>query len=208
MEIRPIFRSIAARLVSTPPAAPARSSPALRQRMYRPLIVGAAILRRPTGSGERWLVPVSRDGRLWPLAPLSQAAVRGRVRGLCGAGLECRVAAALAVPADVSPAMRFVVGRSRPGVEFYGWSLLYQLPAMRGVAFVDPHTDLPDLPAIYESPLEVIDRAEFLASRGVVTRPLVVVTQTEDFTGRIADSGHRTLPCPTLSRPGDLDWLA
>lgn len=176
--------------------------------MYRPLIVGAAILRRPTGSGERWLVPVSRDGRLRPLAPLSQAAVRGRVRGLCGAGLECRVAAALVVPADVSPAMRFVLGRPRPGVEFYGWSLLYQLPTMQGVAFVDPHTDLTDLPAVYESPLEVIDRADFLAARGVVTRPLVVVTQTADFTGGMAGSGYRYRPCPTLSRPGDLDWLA
>ena len=45
--------------------------------------------------------------------------------------------------------------------EFYGWSLLYQLPGDGDLARVDPHESLADLPAFYESPLELADRQAF-----------------------------------------------
>lgn len=204
MERQSSFRSIAARLVA-PPSGPAADLP-VRRPLYRPLICGAAILRRPDGA-KRWLVPVSRDGRLRPLAPDSRAGVIARLRAVRGAGLGCRVAAAVMVPQDVPTAMLRRSGRPRPTVEFYGWAILYQPPSMRGVAWVDPHEEFADLPAFYESPLELIDRAEFLAARGVITRPLAVVTQREDFLD--ANRGHRNrfFPAAEFNRSGGLDWL-
>ncbi len=52
---------------------------------------------------------------------------------------------------------------------------------MQGVALIDAHESFTDLPAFYESPLELLDRSSFLAARGISTRPIALVTRPEDF---------------------------
>jgi hypothetical protein len=198
-------RSIAARLVGLPPA-PAQPADPIRGATYRPLIVGAAILRR-AADADRWSVPVSRDGRLRPLAPASRAGVVARLRALRAAGFPARIAASLVTPEDMTPGLLRRRRCARPAVAFYGWALLYQLPPMRGVAWVDPHEEFAELPAFYESPLELIDRAEFLADRGVTTRPLAVIAQAGDFTGDNRDGPSEVLPATAGNRLEDLDWL-
>lgn len=175
---------------------PARS-PRLAAR-YRPLIIGPAILWRPLSSHGHWHVAVSTDGLLRPRAPRSAPALRRLLERLRGGGNTARLAAALVTPQDVLAASASVLDDvpaawGRPGIErpagrrhsfkadMYGWSLLYQLPGMVGVARIDAGERISDLPAAYESPQELLDRTDFLAARGIATRPLALVTQPEDF---------------------------
>jgi hypothetical protein len=162
-----------------------RGRPAARRRgIYRPLAIGAAVLLRPRSAGGRWVVTVSTDGLLQPRGPGALPAAIARSRSLRAAGIMARAAVALVAPEDV-PLAHGAVGRRAPEGSLrhdcYGWSLLYQLPGMRGMAVVDPHERFADLPAFYESPLEYVDRAAFLADRGVLSRPLALVTQLDDF---------------------------
>jgi hypothetical protein len=85
---------------------------------------------------------------------------------------------------------------------------LYQLPGIRGIGFVDPHESFPDLPAFFESPLELLDRATFLHGKGIVTRPLAVLTRPEDF-NRGADGTpvNRFFSEASFARPANLAWL-
>jgi hypothetical protein len=170
--------------------------------------------------GAAWTIDVSEDGRLLPHAPRSAGQFH-RIVGLHRAlGRTCRVGAALATPAELAaPADRPVVpvrspraaalddasGRRRP--EIYGWSLMYQLPGMRGTATIDPHEQFDDLPAFFESPLELIDRSTFLAARGIANRPIALLTRPEDFVrcetgGRW---GNRFYPQARFRRPCRLD---
>lgn len=155
-----------------------------RQGTYRPLAVGAVVLLRPRSAGGRWVVTVSDDGLLQPRGPRSLAAAIARSRGLRATGIMARAAIALLAPEDVPLAPDAAGGLARAGSlrhDCYGWSLLYQLPGVRGMAYVDPHERFADLPAFYESPLELIDRAAYLADRGIPSRPLALVTQLDDF---------------------------
>jgi hypothetical protein len=66
---------------------------------------------------------------------------------------------------------------------------------MEGVAAVDPHEFFDDMPAWFDSPLELLDRAEFLAARGIPHRPLTIVTQRQDFDPAESDSSPRNRYC-------------
>ena len=155
-----------------------------RPRWFRPLVIGPAVLVRKSASHGPWQVPVTVDGRLRPVAPTGRSALAHDIRRLVRCGHQVRVTAALVSPLDASdrhlPIDRTLPPRIR--TDFYGWSLLYQLPDANDVALVDPHDHVADLPAMYESPLELVDRAEFLAGKGIASRPLAVVVQQDDFT--------------------------
>jgi hypothetical protein len=161
-----------------------RRRPATRRRgSYRPLAIGPAVLFRPQSADGRWVVTVSTDGLLQPRGPQSLPAAIARSRSLRADGIMARAAVALVAPEDVplgQPAGRLATDDG-PRHDCYGWALLYQLPGMRGMAVVDPHDRFDDLPAFYESPLEFVDRAAYLADRGIATRPLALVTQLDDF---------------------------
>ena len=92
--------------------------------------------------------------------------------------------------------------------EFYGWSLLYHVPGMPRIGFIEPHHTFRHLPSFFDSPLDLVDRSEFLARRGVRSRPLALLTQPEDF-DRAADGTlvNRYVPHGTLRRPSRLGWL-
>jgi hypothetical protein len=147
------------------------------RRQYRLLVVGPAVLTR-ADSGI-WLVPVHAAGSLLPsLAGLRAAVVGGQP--------AVRIAAALLDPVDLatSGAAPASPQRPRPEIpppEFYGWSLVYRLPGDGDVGRVDAHEEFTDLPAYYESPLEVADRQEFLGRRGVPSRALALLTNRADF---------------------------
>jgi hypothetical protein len=156
--------------------------------IYRPLIVGPAVLRGPAAPGEAWLVSLEPGESVRPRCPRSRAALRAHVRALRATGMVCRVAGALVAPEDVrtesdaeaesgTPVRRAGVIRS----EFYGWSLLYQPAGSPRTGLVEPHPSFPGLPAFFRSPDELLERTESLARRGVRARPLVLFTQPEDF---------------------------
>lgn len=215
MDRLPFVRPLVARLVGADCGAPA----AARQSLYRPLIVGAAILRRPRTSEGRWLVRLADDASIRPRACGAGSSVHQRLRRLRAQGVTARVAAALVAPEDVllATGRRPAIGSRFPGwlpprrgrvAEFYGWALLYRLPGMHGIGFVDPHDCFPDLPAFFESPSELLDRSMFLHGKGVVTRPLAVLTQPEDFDlGADGTMANRFFPAASFGRPARFDWL-
>jgi hypothetical protein len=180
MPAPPIVQAVV-RLV--PAAIPEALPP--RPRSYRPLVVGPAILHRREASSGPWTVAVSCDGRMLPQVPASPAALDAAVARHRTAGAQCRIATALVCPADVSsPGRRTTADDGAAAClrsEIYGWSLMYQPPDVVGRAFVDAHDALPELPACFELPLELMDRIAFLEARGFRTRPLAVITQPEDF---------------------------
>lgn len=198
------IRSLVARLVAEPP--PDRESAPPGRRLYRPLVVGPVLMRRPSGRGP-WLARVSADGRLVPRAA---ARLRSRISLLRRRGVLHRVAAALVTPQDFAgPTLRMIPSVRRATSEFYGWSIMYQLPGMRSLAAIDPHERFPELPAFFESPYELVDRCEFLAGRGIPTRPLALITQPIDFSGgRDGKLGNRFYPGERFRPPVDLEWFA
>ena len=156
-------------------------------RRYRPLVAGLALLRRAR-DGATWLVDLDSDPLLWPRLPRSAADLNRLIRGLARCGIACRVGAVLAGPLDVrmaAAAHRAAVAPKAPPrrlqLDIYGWALMYQPPGMRGRALVDADDRFADLPAVFELPLELLDRQEFLEARGFRTRPLLIPTQPEDF---------------------------
>lgn len=205
MKAGPVVQAVV-RLV--PPRSGA--DPAPRRRCYRPLVVGPALLRRSPGAG-RWTVAVSNDGRLLPLAAASLAGLRRAVARHEAAGLRCRIATALASPADMPRlSVAPVPTAGTPSAlrsEIYGWAIMYQPAGVTGRAFVDADGSLPDLPACFELPLELLDRIAFLEARGIRTRPLAVITRPEDFEpvgGRIR---NRFRPDARFRRPFAIDRL-
>lgn len=212
----PAFVTMSVRLVSeTRPTDPLPSDGhRFERRLLRPLFAGIAILHRDGRAGAAWTIDVSEDGRLLPHAPQSPEDLH-RIVGLhLALGRQCRVGAALATPADLTagpsckqrPAARPESAcRRRP--EIYGWSLMYQLPSMRGTAAIDTHDRFEDLPAFFESPLELIDRSIFLAARGIPNRPIAVLTRPEDFVRYETGGrwGNRYYPQARFRRPCRLE---
>ena len=148
---------------------------------YRPLAIGLARIRRSTASGP-WRVRVSLDGRLRPVwhdEPSDSATI----------AKQCRAAIALLAPEDIQgcnlhrdhrrSGRRSGLARFR-GRDIYGWCLMYQPPGLHGVALVDAHESFDELPAYYELPLELLDRMEFLARRGIPSRALALLAEPDD----------------------------
>lgn len=182
-------------------------------RRYRPLIAGPALLERPAGAAV-WSVAVACDRLLLPRVPRHVAGLERRTRVLAARGGTSRIGIAVVGPLD-----RPALPGPRPGaaaapaarplrLDFYGWALLYQPPGLRGRALVDADDRHADLPAVFELPLELIDRAEHLESRGVRTRPLLVPTLPGDFAagpdGRPRNRFVPDAPCRAPSRPDGL----
>lgn len=198
MTPRPTFTKALARLV---PAA-ARAEHA---RWYRPLVTGPAVLVRAPAAA-RWTVDIACDRVLRPRTPRCVAGIDRLARLLARRGGDCRVGATMIGPLDVtSPggerrAEEPLDLPERPlRLDIYGWALMYQPPGMRGRAVVDADDRLPDLPAVFELPLELIDRTEFMEARGFRTRPLVILTRPEDFApgpdGRLRNRFFSEAPC-------------
>jgi hypothetical protein len=183
MEQPPPIARVSIRLVPEETLRGLRRPATRRRGTYRPLAIGPAVLFRPQSAGGRWAVTVSTDGLLQPRGPRSLPGAIARSQRLRADGIMARAAVALVAPEDVplgQPAGPLATDDG-PRHDCYGWALLYQLPGMRGMAVVDPHDRFDDLPAFYESPLELVDRAAYLADRDIPTRPLALVTQLDDF---------------------------
>lgn len=175
---------------------------------HRLLVVGAAILVRRHDTPGPWEVEVTTDGSFLPVVPGSRHRIRSRLAAIRRAGCHARVAAAILEPRDVSGVaslLRATLRHREPlrRREFYGWSLLYQLPDTSGIGLLDPHETHADLPAFYESACELADRQEFLLSRGVATRAVALMTQRHDFDrlpgepprNRFCDAAHWDRTC-------------
>lgn len=161
------------------------------------IVLGPAILVRPVAGLGPWTVSISED---IPLESLSRR------------GVHHRMAAAIAVPGDFRRRRFPMAGRhgmpgthggDRPNLHrtIYGWALAYRFPDSTGPALVDPHDDVPDLPAFYESPAELIDRIVHLEDRGVETRPIALLVHENDFI-RDERGGGINRYFPTLTEPG------
>ena len=177
-----------------------------------------------------WHVDVLPGRSLIPDAPSRPLDIERVVAWRQQRGEICRVAAALVSCCDVTTAPssavacdtptgngasssagpwkdRVRVERARGVVEIYGWALMYQLPGMRDAAAIDPHDEFEDLPAFYDSPLELVDRAAFLAAKGIANRPIALLTRREDFHPRSESAPrpvNRFRPAVTFARPADL----
>jgi hypothetical protein len=200
---------------------------------YRPLVIGCVRLIRSAEAGGEWLVRVLRTGWIWPAAwsvggPAGCSTQRrsttelsdyGSVRPHLKPAGE-RLALGLLCGADLRP-----LGQGRPSMQLqycdadmYGWSLLYQPKRLGGpaggLAAVDAHPDIPELPAFYESPLELCDRLDFLDRSGIPARPLALVTRPEDFVvadpqqqGESPSHRNRFIPEGRFRPPADVSQL-
>lgn len=168
-----------------------------RRLSRRSIVLGPAILLRPVAGRGPWTLSI------WEDSPLESLAHRVS---------HHRMAAAIAVPGDFRGRRFSMAGRrtaagsrngDRPNVQrtIYGWALAYRFPDSSGPALVDPHDDVPDLPAFYESPAELIDRIVHLEDRGVETRPIALLVHENDF---VRDGCGRWINryFPTLTEPG------
>jgi len=160
------------------PAGPPPAVQPGRRHRFRLLVVGPAVLVRSEPGP--WRVSITGGDAVRPVASRLRAAA-------VGPRSTIRVAAALLDPIDLATdghRLLTSLHLRRPvttASEFYGWSLLYRLPGDRDTARVDPHDDFLELPAFYESPLELADRQEFLRQRGISTRVLALLTNRTDF---------------------------
>jgi hypothetical protein len=151
------------------------------QACYRPLAIGRAVLTQSVQGGPWWL-QVSLDGTLRPRGSRMPLPSHSTSR--------TREAVVLISPEDFRvPVRRRAAGTSRhrdglgqlTGSGIYGWCLMYQPPGMHGIAIIDAHESCDELPAYFELPLELLDRAEFLTRRGIRSRPLALLAQPDDF---------------------------
>lgn len=224
-----IIRIVRVRLVDTGVFGPPPREGSSRGPLFRPLSIGPAILwRRPdrAGTRSRWEVDIHDVLGLEPATPPSVVDVERIVAWRRAEGQQCRVALALVCGDDVlaphDPRVEatasagsaperstFTWGRFRRGaaIEIYGWSLLCLQPEFEGRAVVDPHDTIPDMPAWYESPLELADRAAFLAARGIRSRALALVTRPEDFVPGAVGPVNRFFPSGAYRVPADLRRL-
>jgi hypothetical protein len=203
------------RLVPEPaPGIPlATGAPARRRAVYRPFILGPVLLVQTAPNGP-WEVEVTDDRRLLPAIQTDWAAAGRQGARYRALGMTCRIAAALLVPGDpeepywdrLRPGCREHLGHRRASpLEMYGWSLLIQPRGAQGVAHIDPHDEYPDLPAFFELPRELLDRVDFLASRGIASRPLALVTTAADFApGPDGTFRNRFTPAAQI----DAAWVA
>jgi hypothetical protein len=209
MDRKPVVTTVLTRHVTDMPLSYGRREVRSRLGVYAPLVVGPAILHGPDGASRRWRVHVSGDGRLLPLGPQLAAPLSSRLRSLRSMGATCRMGAALLSSLDVAQhakPFRLRWGNG-PATDFYGWALLYQSRSA-GVGLIDPHERFAELPAFYESPQELLDRAAFLAAKGVASRALALVTEEADFV--IDGSGrrhNRFFPECIFCQPHGFGWL-
>jgi hypothetical protein len=240
------IRTARVRLVGTGSPTQALSGTRRGGGLYRPLIVGPAILSRSPESllrSERgiprgaWHVDLLGGGGLLPDAPRRPIDLERVVAWRQQRGESCRVGAALVSCCDVTtmlpeapidehddrrdpftetePTVPWLHHSTRveqaPGlVEIYGWALMYRLPGMIDAAAIDPHDEFDDLPAYFNSPLELVDRAAFLASKGIPNRPIALLTQRGDFHPRSVTTPrpiNRFRPEERFRRPADLRRL-
>lgn len=208
MPPRPVITSAVVRMVGGTVGAPGA------RHVYRPLLAGAALLELRPEIG-RWVTRLACDDSLVPALPRSAPAMRWIEDQRRQAGVVCRLAIAVAgvsdLPVGASGRARLRATHRHPRplrAECYGWALLYRPPDVHGSAFVDTDDRFPDLPAVFELPLELLDRAEHLEARGIRTRPLLLVTRPEDFY-RNADGVQRNryLPGASCRAPCRLDRL-
>jgi hypothetical protein len=186
--------TITAKRVRLVPAEPVFSGHSSRKRVFRPFVIRPAILVRQLGSDGPWRVDVEGD-LLLPACPPTERGIVEVVRLHEALGRTCRLAAALALPADSreSPLRRLTGPRRRP-IDIFGWAIMIQHPGMTGSAVVDRHEHLAALPAFYECPLQLIDRSEFLTARGIRHRPLAIVVRPEDVEQEERDGDRHRLP--------------
>ena len=207
-----------------------------RRPIYRPLIIGPAILHRhaeplagtsPIGEGrsQPWQVNLVAGSRLRPRVPPSLSGIEATVARCRRAGRLTRIGAALVSCCDIIsatatlaadgpagnplPHPRFRFDDPRRGVvaEIYGWALMYQMQGMIDRAVIDAHDEFDDLPAYYESPLELVDRSAFLAARGIPSRPIALLTRPHDFAPAAVDGAGPVsihFPQTRFRRPADL----
>lgn len=191
--------------------------PALRGELFRPFVVGPAILYRPRHAGHRtpWTMDELPSGRLLPAAPRRAVDLERVVAWRRVEGLRCRIGVALVSCCDLgSPAGGaaarggIVLARARPArgaaIEIYGWALLYR--GRDGDALVDAHDEFDELPAYSTAPAELADRAEHLAARGIASRPVALVTAAEDFVDG-DPARNRFFPAGAYRGPVDLRRL-
>lgn len=172
------------------------------QACYRPLAIGRAVLTQSV-QGSPWWVQVLLDGTLRPCSSRMPLPPHSTSR--------TREAVVLISPEDIrGPVRRRAAGTSRQrgglgqltGSGIYGWCLMYQPPGMHGIAIIDAHESCDELPAYFELPLELLDRAEFLARRGIRSRPLALLAQPNDFMTPPEGGLPRNRFFPGI-RPGD-----
>jgi hypothetical protein len=165
------------RLVSAGPWFPGSRA---GRKVFRPLVVGPAILVRQPGAAGPWHVDVDGD-LLLPACPPTERGILEVIRFHEAFGRTCRLAAALAVPADNGGLfLRRLSGPRRRCLDMFGWAILFQRPGMTGSAMVDGNESSGALPAFFECPLQLIDRSRFLTARGIPHRPLAIVVRPED----------------------------
>lgn len=177
--------SVASRLSLA--ARPRAGTPAPRGRIYRPWILGPAVMVQQSGDERGWCVDV--DTRLRPVVPRRASDLEAVVAWRRSTGRRCRIGVALVASHDFPPRRCGGVRLRSPdlglrrgaAIEIYGWSLLVSFPGRPGVAVVDAHDDRDEIPAYYENPAELADRAEHLAARGIPSRAIALVTRPEDF---------------------------
>lgn len=164
----------------------------------RTIVIGPAILLQSGDLRGPWTLSVAAVGSLEPIAPRCPRRLSRTVSRFARHGVRCRLASAIAIPVDFTrqgwahgplPGEGRFTGRSEGIVPcrsagprmIYGWSLAYRFPDSNGPALVDPHEDVPDLPAFYESAVELIDRAFHLEARGIETRPIAILVHEDDY---------------------------
>lgn len=206
--MHPDFPTIMATRVRLVPTETVLAEPRPRQRVFRPFVIRPAILFRTAGSKEPWLVDVE-DDLLLPACPPTEAGIMEVVQLHEALGRTCRIAAALAMPADGrAEPLRMGRRRRHQVIDMFGWAIMIQPPGMTGVAVVDRHEEIPGLPAFYECPLQLLDRADFLATRGVPHRPLAIMVRPEDVDDEERPRGrghvHRASDGPTPCSIADL----
>jgi hypothetical protein len=177
----------------------------------RSIVLGPAILVRPVGVRGPWTLSVSEEGPLEPVFPRCPERLSRTIVSLARDGLQHRMATAIAVPGDfqrrrVPMDGRLLHGRTTVSRTIYGWALAYRFPDSTGPALVDPHDEVPDLPAFYDSATELLDRVGYLEARGIETRPIALLVHDRDFVcdgrgGRI----NRYFPTLVDPRPASPD---
>lgn len=159
------------------------------KRVFRPLVVRPAILYREAGADVPWRVDT--EGELFlPACPTTEESILDVVRFHESFGRTCRIAAALAMPADSScTPLRRPARLRRQRIDMFGWAIMFQRDGMHGTALVDCHDSHDRLPAFYECPLQLIDRSAYLTARGIRHRPLAIVVRPEDLEHGAAHAG-------------------
>jgi hypothetical protein len=196
------FPTITAKRVRLVPTEPVCAGARPRQRIFRPLVIRPAILFRPASAEGPWRVDVEGDLFL-PACPTTEEGISEVVRLHEVLGRTCRIAAALAMPADGrASSLRWFPGIHRRRIDIYGWAIMMQPAGTTGFGVVDRHEEIDGLPALYECPLQLLDRSEFLTARGIPHRPLAVVVRPEDVEQTLL--GHeRSCGCGRVQRSSD-----